>query len=59
MLQENIYEICEQMGLNENDIDKILDENTNQKQHTYVDNPIDGYKDPLPGRYGTISIKDF
>ena len=61
MNQENIYQICKNLGMKKDEVTKILNIKTNEKQNlpTYINNLVNSYKDPFGGRYGTISIKDF
>lgn len=61
MNQENVYQICKNLGMKKDEIRYILDINTNEKKNypTSINNPVNSYKDPFGGRYGSVSVKDF
>jgi len=61
MNQENVYQICKNLGMKKDEIRYLLDINTNEKKNltTSINSPVNSYKDPFGGRYGTVSVKDF
>jgi hypothetical protein len=56
MSKENLYKLGRKVGLNKNDIDKLLKHRFITNEHASLSYP-DSYKDGT--WYGTISIKDF
>jgi len=53
-----IYEIGKKLGMNKKDVDIVLNSEQNKtKVVEHTTSPLESYKG-VPGRYGTLSIKD-
>ena len=57
MNANKFYKIGKKLGMNKKDINIVLTNKLNEGIVVKTSSPIDSYKG-LPGRYGTLSIKD-
>jgi len=58
MYPNELYKIGKKLGMNKKDVDIVLTSELNKtKVVEYTTSPVESYKG-IPGRYGTLSIKD-
>jgi len=58
MYPNELYGIGKKLGMNKKDVDIVLTSESNEiKVVEYTTSPMESYKG-MPGRYGTLSIKD-
>lgn len=57
MYPNELYGIGKKLGMNKKDVDIVLTSESNGIKVVKSTSPMESYKG-MPGRYGTISIKD-
>ena len=62
-IEKKMLEVAQILQMKQEDIHKIITTNTNKSTNTTIsplkNNPINCYKEPNSGYYGTISINHF